>query len=270
MPPLIVLMMMTAAFAQERGATAIDRKEKEHHSAEAEMLARARAEREMPPLSVASEVEGQSGDAGDVVRELAIRAEVEKRLREAEREGADVQSSVPAAGADAAREGMLTGARVTVLLAMQPGRGGLRVFNPTADPIVCIADACWISRGPDREARRVPRRKALGALNTLGGRAGACNDSLSCVFRNVEIPNGGVLLEPVDLRLFKHDWRRPVSVEVDESCRIERRGLVCAAGQAGSDTRVLVVPERVAREAGAGALAKAAAGYAGPIRGALR
>ena len=69
--------------------------------------------------------------------------------------------------------------RVTVLLVMAPGNYGIRRNGPkVADPIMCTMAGCYVSTGPGTPARFLPRRKATGVGNTLGGRAGACRQSL--------------------------------------------------------------------------------------------
>ncbi len=253
-------------------------------NAEQDMLARARAERERHRYE-ASQAAPQDGDA---IRDSAIQAEVDRRIREAEREAEldavtaairrsaagrqpDLHDAPPLEAPEVAaapQEDRSPDAqppatapaaptRATVLLSIAPGRTGIRALAPTADPILCMPDVCWISRGPDRDARMVPRRKALGPLNTLGARAGACNDSVDCVFRNIELTGASTIVQPVDLRILKHDRRAPLDVRVDTTCHIERRTLACAQWQSGGDYRLWVVPEAVAREAGGGMLSGA-------------
>ncbi len=248
---------------------------------ELEMLARARAERAARGLSPAGEAADAAADPGEEVRRQAIDAEVAKRLDEAEREAELEQLSASIRRGAAGRAGEPLKApstsandtagiaqqpaappsmsatqpeRATVLLVMQPVRSGIRALNPTADPILCMPDVCWISRGPEQDARMVPRRKALGPLNTLGGRAGACNDSVGCVFRNVEITGASAMLQPIDLRLVRHDRREPLELSVDRSCRATGGKLACSTGASGSGYRMLAVPEVVAQEAGGRAL----------------
>ena len=105
----------------------------------------------------------------------------------------------------------------------------------------------------------VSRRKALGPLNTLGDRAGACNDSLGCVFRNIELTGASAVIQPVDLRILKHDRRASIEVRIDTTCRIERPALVCSERQSSDDYRISVIPEAIAQEAG-GAMLMAAIG----------
>jgi len=74
---------------------------------------------------------------------------------------------------------------------------------------------------PDHPAVFLPGRRALGFRNTWGARAGACRNTLGCVFRGVEL---GVLpgfLQPVDLHLFKHDLRMGHAILADSDCRAD-------------------------------------------------
>ena len=150
-----------------------------------------------------------------------------------------------------------TGTRTTLLLAMAPGHAGIRRFNPSADPILCIDGTCWVSRGPDQDAKQLPRSRALGAINTLGMRAGACSNSLTCVFRNVDLGGGAALVQPIDLRLVKHDKREAGEARIDPTCRLERTRLTCGQEVRGPNWRLWVVPEGVAATAGATSLAAA-------------
>jgi colicin import membrane protein len=140
--------------------------------------------------------------------------------------------------------------RATLLLVMEPGRRGIRRFGATADPILCTGDICYISRGADRDAQPMPRRRALGMLNTLGRRAGACNDSLECVFRNVDLGGATVEVQPIDLRILRHDRRRPLLVHADGSCGLLEGRLVCSEPAGARTWRVWTVPESIAREVG--------------------
>ena len=168
--------------------------------------------------------------------------------------GAAEQQGEPPGRADAA---LPSDGRATLLLVMRPGRSGIRALNPTADPIVCSNDVCWVSRGADRDARMVSRRKALGALNTLGERAGACNGSTGCVFRNIELGGSSAVVQPVDLRVIRHDRRAPVEVRIDRTCTIVDGRLACRMQAAAGDYRIWAVPEPTAQAAGARALMSA-------------
>lgn len=139
--------------------------------------------------------------------------------------------------------------RATVLLLMRPGDRGIRRFNKSADPVLCMGQRCYVSQGPDLSALEMTRARAFGTLNTLGQRAWACNNHLGCVFRNVELV-APALVQPVDLRVISHDRREPSDIHIDTSCRVDGGRLQCG-GAVRARTYVLwAVPEAVATNAG--------------------
>lgn len=149
--------------------------------------------------------------------------------------------------------------RVTVLLVMAPGNRGMRRHNKSADPVLCVTYGCYVSAGPAWPARFMPGHRALGILNTWGARAGACRDSLECVFRAIEVVELPGYLQPVDLRLLRHDRRRPQMITGDSACTVERGRLLCSRGIYAEDYAMWVVPESIAAAAGPDALQRAAA-----------
>ncbi|HYD15197.1 MAG TPA: hypothetical protein VEA77_02245 [Hyphomicrobium sp.] len=145
--------------------------------------------------------------------------------------------------------------RVTVLLVMDSGSNGIRRYGKkTADPVLCSGQRCWVSAGTDRIATAMSRAQALGPANTLGRRAAACNQHLVCVFRDVDLKSASASIQPIDLRIMRHDRRQPLALEADRSCRKESGTLVCDKLYATGTWRAWVVPESVAAEAGAPAL----------------
>ena len=146
--------------------------------------------------------------------------------------------------------------RVTVLMIMTPGTYGIRRGASIADPVLCTTDGCYVSIGADRAAIFMPRRKALGVGNTLGGRAGACRQSLGCVFRGVALEYPAVL-QPVDLHILKHDRRRPQRILADSDCRLAAGRLTCSRGIYAEDYVLWIVPERLADTAGPESLERA-------------
>jgi len=148
--------------------------------------------------------------------------------------------------------------RVTVLLAMDPGHRGIRRWRPhTADPMVCLADRCYISAGADSPARELSRGRAFGPGVALGVRAGACRGSLTCVFRNVDLGGQTGWLQPIDLRILRHDRRQTLPVSSDATCDVRRHRLTCAETVTAPDYRAWIVPEGTADRAGPEALEQA-------------
>jgi colicin import membrane protein len=155
--------------------------------------------------------------------------------------------------------------RVTVLLVMEPGTNGIRRYgDKTADPVICSTGACWIAAGLDRSATVMRRGRALGAGNTLGHRAAACNHRLACAFRGIDLGGPSASLQPIDLRIMRHDRREFLRIEADPTCRLTHGTLTCAKTYRARTWRAWIVPERLAMEAGPAALAAAlASGLAG-------
>ena len=145
--------------------------------------------------------------------------------------------------------------RATVLLVMTSGTNGIRRFGKkTADPVLCVGPTCWISGGSDVTAKAVSRGFALGPGNTLGRRAAACNQHLACAFRDVDVAALASPVQPIDLRIMRHDRREPLKLEADATCRVASGTLACGKTFATRTWRAWVVPEHVAREAGVAAL----------------
>lgn len=272
------------AEAKAREAAALvarRRAEAQHKADEAEMLERARAESEARLAAIEREriererreqqarAEQARLDAERMAVQLnALQAERRAELDRLSQKIRRVQESAGEARARlAAKEpaqeepaglGVSPPAssetHVAVLLVMRPGDRGIRRFNKTADPILCTDQICYVSRGPDAEARVMARSKAFGMLNTLGERAGACRSRLTCVFRNVDLKAHSARLQPIDLRLVYHDRREGRQVGADPTCRLEQGRMQCDRGVHASNYTLWTVPESVARSAGPAAL----------------
>ena len=149
--------------------------------------------------------------------------------------------------------------RVAVLLVMRPSARSSRRFHRTADPVICVGDRCYVSTGADQDARVMSRRRTLGPGNSLSRRAGACRRSPSCIFRDVDLGQGAAWLQPIDLGWLRHDRRRPTEVAGDPTCKVAAGRLSCDWTVEARDYRLWVVPEVIARKAGAEVLRKALA-----------
>lgn len=239
-------------------------------SDEADILDRARAER--PALrwrddtvredrNAAAALEAQREEEGRQLVEKLKRAQAARAAIKAA-ESKSVASAPDALGgpqsppADVGRHppGARDSTRVSVLLLMEPGHRGIRRFAKTADPVLCLGDQCYVSRGAGTDAAAMPRFMALGPGNTLGPRAGACNQSLGCVFRNVDLRGASATIQPVDLRILRHDRRQPSEVRVDPSCRTVAARLTCERAVRASDYTLWVVPETLAAQVGGAGL----------------
>ncbi|WP_139247910.1 hypothetical protein [Hyphomicrobium sp. CS1GBMeth3] len=149
---------------------------------------------------------------------------------------------------------------MTVLLVMEPGTRGIRRYGKkTADPVLCSGPTCWISGGSDETASAKRRLQVLGSGNTLGARAADCNHHLACAFRNIDLKSRVATVQPVDLRILRHDRREFLPLEADPSCRVTGGTLTCAKVYTARTWRAWVVPENIAEQAGAEALEAALA-----------
>lgn len=144
--------------------------------------------------------------------------------------------------------------RVTVLIEMDARRHGFMGKKMTANPVLCVADSCYVSNGATMAATAMNRRKALGPGNTLGRNAGACRNDTTCVFRGVLLPSASATIQPVDMGMLRHDRRQIRSVKPDTSCRASNGQLTCATPIVASRYRAWIVPEQVAEAAGSRAL----------------
>ena len=148
--------------------------------------------------------------------------------------------------------------RATIMIIMEPGNKGIRRFEKTADPVLCVKHGCYVSEGAGKPALFKQRNQVLGFTNTLGARAGACQRSLGCAFRDVDLAGSGGFVQPVDMKVLAHDRRESQIVDTDSDCRIEGVRLICRRSlmMAGS-YRLWVVPEALADRAGSELLERA-------------
>lgn len=142
----------------------------------------------------------------------------------------------------------------TVLLVMEPGNRGIRRWKKTADPMLCIEGNCYISNGAASPARRISRRKGFGPGIALGIRAGACNNKLACVFRDVDLKGVTAWMQPIDLRIVRHDRREARRVRANSTCTATRSRVSCTRVIEGNGYRAWIIPEETARAAGPHAL----------------
>ncbi len=140
---------------------------------------------------------------------------------------------------------------VTVLLIMDVGDKGVRRWSKTADPMICVHENCFISRGADQSAEKLTREAAFGPTVALAKRGGACRSSPACIFRDVDLETVEAKLQPVDLKFLKHDRRDAAAIRADTTCAVLSGALSCRSPIVGDSWRAWVVPESVAREAGA-------------------
>ena len=135
--------------------------------------------------------------------------------------------------------------RVTILLQMEPNaQPGRR--HESMDPVLCVAEGCYVSNGPGHPASFLPGRRATRFGNAISRRAGACNHAYTCVFRDVDIGALPAEVQPVDIRVLRHDRRTPEIVEALSTCRGTTGRLACTGAIQGDGYTMWVIPEQVA------------------------
>ncbi len=149
--------------------------------------------------------------------------------------------------------------RVTILLVIDPRHRMFATFPPTANPVLCIGEGCYVSGGASGPAEYMPRWSALGPANSIGRRAGPCRNQLTCVFRDVELGGGYAQIQPVDMGLLHHSRREIRGVRPDPTCDLLSGRLFCSEPVVAKDYRAWIVPELIATKAGAEALRQALA-----------
>jgi hypothetical protein len=244
--------------AEERRWAEERRRAEEQRAAEAERRA---AEERQKALAAEREAEHQR------LTERLLQREEERKARERAGDNGPmglgarppVAQAPPAAAPSFAAATPTT--RVTVLLVMDPGTTGIRRYGlKTADPVLCTTATCWVGAGIDRSATVMRRGQALGSGNTLGRRAAACNHHLACAFRDIDLKAPVATVQPIDLRILRHDRREFLKVEADPTCRLSRGALTCEKTYTARTWRAWVVPEALAIKAGPSALEAALAG----------
>ncbi|MGI9386431.1 MAG: hypothetical protein ACR2OX_03280, partial [Methyloligellaceae bacterium] len=118
--------------------------------------------------------------------------------------------------------------RATIVVVLEPQKHNSQKWDigRGADPVLCLKRGCYVSRGLSKNAKYYRG----GNIFLPGIRAGACRNSLACVFRNVQLLNGKDEAQLIDLDAIEHDFldRRPI--KVDESCHLRNKRIDCGNG----------------------------------------
>ncbi len=146
---------------------------------------------------------------------------------------------------------------VTVLLVMDIGKTGVRRWSKTADPMLCVHENCYLSRGADQAAEKLPRSKAFGPTVALAKRGQACRSQPTCIFRDIDLETVEAKLQPVDLKFLRHDRREAKAIRSDATCQIIDGRLSCRNAVVGKSWKAWIVPESIAKRAGAAGLERA-------------
>ena len=153
-----------------------------------------------------------------------------------------------------------TRGRATILLVLAPRETRYANSEAAADPILCVADGCYVSNGAQAPATYHSFKQSISLSARLGRGAGECNHSLVCVFRDVDLGSSAAMVQPIDLKLVRHDRREQSEAMIDSSCRVIDGRLSCSRPVRTGSYTMWVVPEYVARDIGPEALASAATG----------
>ena len=136
--------------------------------------------------------------------------------------------------------------QVTVVLQMEPRyRRGRRYES--MDPVLCVAGGCYVSNGAEHPATFLHGHRAIRFGNAIGRRAGDCNSATTCVFRNVDLGALPAEIQPVDIRVLRHDLRAPERVQALSNCRIAAGDrFTCTGAIHGDGFTMLVISEDMA------------------------
>ena len=152
---------------------------------------------------------------------------------------------------------------VMIALGLLPGLRSLSAQTADA-PLRLVEDAVAALGGRDRLlAVRTLIIEGYGSNPNIGQAMTPEADPLLWMLpdyrRSIDLEHGTAILQPIDLRIMRHDRREPTEVRADTSCVVEQGRLDCAVTVRGPDYRAWIVPESIARQAGPGALEAALA-----------
>jgi hypothetical protein len=142
----------------------------------------------------------------------------------------------------------------TILLVLDTDDGG----PAKPDPIICLADRCWISNGIEAAAKPMPRSEAVAMKSTDSPDMDSCSGKSACVFRDIAIvPDAQI--QVVELGDSHGAGSGAFTVMADASCRKDDGALVCDNALVTHDFRIWMVPEATAQAIGAEGLEDAVA-----------
>ena len=166
---------------------------------------------------------------------------------------AEVQAKAdpkPAELAPAAEATSTTGPRGTLLLALETSATSSKnAPSPTFDPMICMADICYISAGLNADAVKLSKLDALKLKSTSDASPDSCNGKVGCVFRNVMLP-AGAQVQVVELGSASHDLEHTSAAQLDPTCKVSDGDLNCDNPILTKDFKIWSVPEETARTAG--------------------
>lgn len=149
--------------------------------------------------------------------------------------------------------------QASVLLAIETGGASTKSADAsTFDPIICVADTCFLSAGLTADAVKLSKVDALKLKSSNDASPDACRGKVGCVFRNVGLPKDA-LIQIVELGGATADPAHTYAAEPDASCKSSEGALACDNPIATADFRIWVVPEATAKTAGVEAIEEAVA-----------
>lgn len=212
------------------------------------------------PPATASKLEEDAEDLSEKLREVRRKRAVDDASSPQQPEKGLVSEVVSRFATQASEYiSPLVEKRVTVMLEMEVGKTGVRRWSKTADPMLCIHENCYLSRGEEAAAEKLTRAKAFGPGVALGKRGQACRSKPACIFRDINLETVEAKLQPIDLKFLRHDRRDAQPIRADTTCAIIKGALSCRNPVEGKTWRAWIVPESVAKDAGAEGLRSAIA-----------
>ncbi len=153
----------------------------------------------------------------------------------------------------------------TVALVVMPLQADGSAWDVTAgaDLVLCGAAGCYVSNGLEKTATYYDGGSGLRLIK----KAGACRDSLACVFRDLDfaklVTDKNALIEPVDVDYVSHTYMGGVTYKISdkttplfsaENCTLKKTVLDCKTGVHKRDYSLWVLPEKLSRLGGKEAL----------------
>ena len=131
-------------------------------------------------------------------------------------------------------------------------------MNSKPEPIICLGEVCYVSKGLETPARVMARGEALALKSTADAGSDFCQAKSGCVYRDVAVPED-VQISVIDLGQSTGTGAEAFSVSVDTSCKKDEDGLACDNPLITHGFSVWTVPEATAKSLGPALLEDAVA-----------
>ncbi len=147
-------------------------------------------------------------------------------------------------------QGFAGGVTITAVVMAEKENGSAWDIGEGADIILCGAAGCYVSNGLEQAATFYEGRGAFRLIK----KAGACRDSLKCVFRNVDLEklqgDKSYNLQLVDVDYVSHNYMALAEVRDHSNCSVNSARLECGRGVHKRDYSLWVIDETIAKTAG--------------------